>query len=213
MFYRPATEPHGLRHNPFKALVAPRPIAWVSSVDANGVVNLAPFSFFNAVSEAPPILMFAAYGKKAGLAEEKDTLTNVLTTKEFVINIVPLALKDQMNTSAAPFPAEVDEFEAAGLTKAESSTVAPPRVAESPVTFECRFLTRTKLPSTRDDIDNGAVFGEVTGIHIADDVIVDGIVDVTLYKPLARLGYMQYTAVETAFDMPRPTTPEPAKVG
>lgn len=205
MFYRPVVEAHGLKHNPFKALVAPRPIAWVSTVDGAGRVNLAPFSFFNGVAEAPPILMFAAYGKKAQEPLDKDTLRNVLETREFVINLVTYDLREAMNITAAPFAAGEDEFERAGLTKAASREVAPPRVAESPVAFECRFLTRTELPSTDPGYTNGAVFGEVVGIHIDDAVIRDGMVDVTLYRPLARLGYMDYTAVSEVFSMPRPT--------
>ena len=204
MFYRPSVEPHGLKHNPFKALVAPRPIAWVSTVDGAGRVNLAPFSFFNGVAEAPPILMFAAYGKKAQEPLDKDTLRNVLETREFVVSIVPFALKEAMNLTSAALAAGEDEFDAAGLTKARSREVAPPRVAESPVAFECKFLTRTELPSSDPNYSNGAVFGEVVGIHIDDAVIVDGMVDVTRYRPLARLGYMDYTSVEAVFSMPRP---------
>ena len=210
MFYRPDLDPKahasvGLKHNPFKALVAPRPIAWVSSQDAEGRVNLAPFSYFNAVSEAPPILMFAAYGKKAEEDLNKDTLRNVLATKEFVINLVPTALKDAMNATAAPFQAGVDEFEQAGLAKAPSEVVAPPRVAESPASFECRLLQRVELPSPDPDYTNGLILGEVVGVHIAEDAVVDGMVDVTRYQPLARLGYMDYASVVETFTMPRPT--------
>ncbi|MBX2853440.1 MAG: flavin reductase family protein [Rhodobacteraceae bacterium] len=207
MFYRPRDNDHGLKHNPFKALVAPRPIAWVSTLDSQGRANLAPFSFFNAVAEAPPILMFAAYGKKALEPLEKDTPRNVLETGEFVVNVVPAALKGQMNTSAAAYPAGVDEFEAADLTKADSLIVAPPRVAQSPVAFECKFLTRVELPSTNPAYVNGAIFGEVVGVHIADEVIADGRVDVTQYQPLARLGYMDYAVVDETFSMPRPPAP------
>ncbi|MEL6280644.1 MAG: flavin reductase family protein [Pseudomonadota bacterium] len=204
MFYRPAHDPHGLAHNPFKALVAPRPIAWVSTLDADGRANLAPFSFFNAVSEAPQILMFAAYGKKPAEDLNKDTLRNVLETREFVINVAPLALKDAMNASAAPYPAGVDEYERAGLTKAACEIVQPPRVAESPVAFECRFMQRVELPSPDPDYTNGLVLGEVVGIHIDDSVIKDGKIDIKSYKPLARLGYMDYAAISETFSMPRP---------
>ena len=207
MFYRPRDNDHGLKHNPFKALVAPRPIAWISTLDSQGRANLAPFSFFNAAAEAPPVLMFAAYGKKALEPLDKDTPRNVLETGEFVVNIVPAALKDQMNISAAAYPAGTDEFEAAGLTKAGSLMVAPPRVAQSPVAFECKFLTRVELPSSNPDYANGAIFGEVVGVHIGDEVIVEGKVDVTRYQPLARLGYMDYAAVAETFSMPRPPTP------
>lgn len=208
MFYRPNHDAHGLKRNPFKALVAPRPIAWVSTLDGAGRPNLAPFSFFNAVAEAPMILMFAAYGKKAQEPLEKDTLRNVLETEEFVINVVPYALRDQMNATSAPYGAGEDEFEKAGLTKGQTFEVRAPRVAESPVSFECRFLTRTDLPSTDPTYTNGAVFGEVVGVHISDAVIQDGMVDITRYKPIARLGYMDYAVVDEVFTMPRPTMVE-----
>ncbi len=208
MFYRPGHDDHGLAHNPFKALVSPRPIAWVSTVDAAGRANLAPFSFFNAVAEAPPILMIAPYGSKAGETDGPDTLANILETEAFVVNVVPLALKDAMNLSAAQFPRGVDEFQAAGLEKAPCEIVAPPRVAASPVAFECALHQWLELPSSNPAMRNGAVFGRVVGVHVDPSVIRDGRVDVTLYKPLARLGYMDYAAVESVFEMPRPTKPE-----
>ncbi|MEO1328829.1 MAG: flavin reductase family protein [Pseudomonadota bacterium] len=211
MFYRPGLDQHGLAHNPFKALVSPRPIAWVSTIDADGRANLAPFSFFNAVAEAPPILMIAPYGAPPEKSEGPDTLRNILETKEFVIHATPYALRDQMNVTAAQYPHGVDEFEAAGLTKAGSEIVKPPRIAEAPIAFECAFLTRTELPSERETMKNGAVFGQVVGIHIDDAVIVDGKVDVTRFRPLARLGYMDYASVDAVFDMPRPTKPDAAK--
>lgn len=206
MYYRPMVEPHGLAHNPFKALVAPRPIAWVSTLDSAGRANLAPFSFFNAVAESPPILMFAAYGKKQSEPTEKDTPRNVIETGEFVVNIVPYALREAMNITAGPYAADVDEFEKAGLIKAPSREIKPPRVQDSPVSFECQFLTRTKLPSADPAYENGAIFGQVVGINIDDAVIKDGMVDIRLIRPLCRLGYMDYTSVVDVFDMPRPTS-------
>lgn len=205
MFYRPMIDGHGLRHNPFKALVSPRPIAWVSTLDSQGRPNLAPYSYFNAVAEAPPIVMIGPGGKKLEEPVEKDTLRNILETREFVVNIVPYALKDAMNTTAAPYAAGVDEYEAAGLEKAACELVAPPRVAASPVALECRFLTRVELPTANPEHSNNAVFGEVVGVHIDPDVIIEGKVDVTRYRPLARLGYMEYAVVNEVFTMPRPT--------
>lgn len=213
MFYRPEIDPHGLKRNPFKALVAPRPIAWVATRDAEGRANLAPFSFFNAVADAPPILMIAAYGRKPAEPVEKDTVRNILATREFSVSVTPLALKDEMNQSSAAYAVGVDEFEQAGLAPAACVEIAPPRVAASPVAFECRFLTRTELPSTDPNTVNGAIFGQVVGVHIDDAVIVDGLVDVTRYQPLARLGYMDYTAVTEVFSMERPTAPEPKAPG
>lgn len=204
MFYRPGLDPHGLDRNPFKALVAPRPIAWVSSLDGAGRANLAPFSFFNAVAEEPPILMFAPYNKKAEEPLEKDTLRNVLETGEYVINVPPRALFEKMVGTSGPFLAGEDEFEKVGLTKAPSEVVRPPRVAEAPASFECRLITRVELPSANPAYGNGAIFGEVVGVHIDPAVVREGRVDVTIYQPLARLGYLDYAAVERVFSMPRP---------
>ncbi|MCI4661587.1 MAG: flavin reductase family protein [Neomegalonema sp.] len=204
MFYRPGIDNHGLPHNPLKALIAPRPIAWVSTLSPGGVPNLAPFSFFNGVSEAPPIVMLAAYGFKAGTKDLKDTPSNILASGEFVVHSVPYALRDEMNASAAPYPAGVDEFEAVGLEKAPCELIAAPRIKAAPMALECRYLTRTVLPSTDPAYENAVIFGEVVGIHIDEAVLRDGMVDVTLYRPLARLGYMDYASTDAVFQMPRP---------
>lgn len=204
MFYRPGADSHGLPRDPFKAIVAPRPIAWVSTLDAHGGVNLAPFSYFNAVADAPPIVMFAPHGPKVGRDEGKDTLANVLATGEFVVNLVNWDLRDPMNVTSGPYAADVDEFEKAGLEKAPSRVVAPPRVAAAPAALECRFLTRTALPSDDPGYDNGAIFGQVVGVHLRDDLIVEGRVDMTSYRPLARLGYADYSVVRDTFSLTRP---------
>lgn len=202
MFYDDPKK-HNLRHNPFKALVAPRPIAWVSSVDLDGVLNLAPFSFFNAVADQPPTIVFAPNGPRPG-GGAKDTLRNIEQTNEFVVNLCSWELRDAMNKSSAHVDPEVDEFELAGLTAAESVHVKTPRVAEAPASLECRFITRMRLPSTNPKIENNMVIGEVVGIHIDDKIIDDGMVDMAAYHPLARLGYMDYTAVDSTFEMLRP---------
>jgi flavin reductase (DIM6/NTAB) family NADH-FMN oxidoreductase RutF len=200
MFYRPGTDPHGLAHNPFKALVAPRPIGWISTVNAEGRVNLAPYSFFNAVADTPPMVIFSNSVSKAGESAAKDSVTNIRATGEFVCNVVPLALKDAMNLSSGEYHADIDEFEHAGLAKAPSHVVAPPRVAAAPAALECRLWRIVELPGAV----NVLVIGEVVGVHIADSVIVDGKVDVTLYQPLARLGYRDYAAVSEVFALSRP---------
>jgi flavin reductase (DIM6/NTAB) family NADH-FMN oxidoreductase RutF len=200
MFYRPGTDPHGLAHNPFKALVAPRPIGWISSLDAGGLVNLAPYSFFNAVADTPPMVIFSNSGSRAGETGAKDSVTNIRATGEFVCNVVPLALRDAMNDTSAEHPREVDEFEHAGLAKAPCRVVAPPRVAAAPAALECRLWRIVELPGAA----NVLVIGEVVGVHVADSVIVDGKVDVTLYQPLARLGYRDYAAVSEVFALARP---------
>ncbi len=202
MFYDDPKK-HNLKHNPFKALVGPRPIAWVSSMDLDGVLNLAPYSFFNAIADQPPTIVFAPNGPRPG-GGAKDTLANIEKTNEFVVNLCSYELRDEMNKSSAHVGPEVDEFELAGLTPAPSVHVKTPRVEEAPASLECRFVTRLRLPSTNPKIENNMVIGQVVGIHIADRIIDDGMIDVAAYHPLARLGYMDYAAVDSTFEMLRP---------
>jgi flavin reductase (DIM6/NTAB) family NADH-FMN oxidoreductase RutF len=202
MFYDDPKK-HNLKHNPFKALIAPRPIAWVSSVDSDGVPNLAPFSFFNAISDAPPMIVFAPNGLRP-TGHGKDTLRNILQTNEFVVNLSNWALREAMNTSSADVGPEVDEFELAGVTAIPSTHINVPRVKEAPASLECRLLTRISLPSTSPKTENNIVIGEVVGIHIDDAIIKDGMIDTAAYHPLARHGYMGYSAVDSVFEMLRP---------
>lgn len=204
MFYRPGLDTHGLPRDPYKAVLTPRPIAWVSTLTGEGRANLAPFSYFNGVADDPPIIMIAPHGAKVGRDERKDTLANILKTGEFVVNFVSWELREAMNVTSGPYPATVDEFEKAGLEKRRSEIVAPPRVAAAPAAVECRFLNRTELPSNDPDYDNGAVFGQVVGVHISDDILTDGRVDMTLFQPIARLGYADYAVVKETFRMRRP---------
>lgn len=199
----PAGLPHGLPHDPFKSCVAPRPIAWVSSIHPDGTVNLAPYSFFNALCSDPPMVMIAfnGYHQHGG---EKDTLYNIKASGEFVVNMVPLALKDAMNDTTANVAHEVDEFELAGLASEASELVKPPRVKQAPIHLECEFFEEIELPCSLPGSINRAIIGSVLGVHIRDEVLVDGLVDLSLIKPLARLGYMQYTAVDELFAMARP---------
>jgi flavin reductase (DIM6/NTAB) family NADH-FMN oxidoreductase RutF len=206
MFYRPG-EPHGLPHNPFNALVVPRPIVWISSLDAAGRANLAPYSFFNAVAYVPPQVVFAGTGPHAagGL---KDSVDNIEATGAFVCNLASEELAQAMNLTSATAPREIDEFELAGLTKAPSVVVAPPRVAESPAHLECELVRVVELETT-DPVaaPNRLVVARVVGIHIADAVMTDGRVDYAKLKPLARLGYMDYAPVREVFAMNRPAWP------
>ncbi len=202
MFYK-TSEAHGLPHNPFKSCVAPRPIAWVSSIHPDGTVNLAPYSFFNAVTSDPPMVMISFNGYHAH-GGEKDTLHNIKGSGEFVVNMVPLALKNAMNETTANVDHDVDEFELAGLSKEASTLVKPPRVREAPIHLECAFHQEIELPCTLADSINRMIIGEVLGVHIRDEVLVDGLIDLSRIKPLARLGYMQYTAVDELFAMRRP---------
>ncbi len=205
MFYC-TDEPHGLPHNPFNALVTPRPIGWISSVDQDGNVNLAPYSFFNAVAYSPPQVMFATSGHHAegGL---KDSVRNVRETREFVVNLATWSLRDAMNTTSTTAPSDTDEFDVAGLEKEPSEMVAPPRVKASPAHLECRYTQSVELPCTSEDDTNLVVFGEVIGIHIRDDILVDGLVDMEKADVIGRLGYMDYVRVSDMFTMDRPSWP------
>jgi len=198
MFYDPRTQPHGLAHNPFNALIAPRPIGWISTLSVDGTANLAPYSYFNAVSSAPPFVMFSSAGRK-------DTQTNIEATGEFVVNMAVADLKDALNLSSAAVAPDVDEFDLAGLAKAACRNVAVPRVAATPVALECvlsQIVQLTARDGTRARSD--VIFGEVVGIHISDEVIVDGLVDITRTRPLSRLGYLDYAITDEVFAMPRP---------
>jgi flavin reductase (DIM6/NTAB) family NADH-FMN oxidoreductase RutF len=201
MFYTPEAG-HGLPHNPFSAIVSPRPIGWISTRGADGSDNLAPYSFFNAVAYVPPQVMFATTSAKPDRGDTKDSLGNIRETGVFCVNIVEHAAREMMNASAAGFGRDVDEFAAAGIEKAPCETVDCARVAGAPAALECRLTQVLKLPGAA----NFAVFGEVTGIHMRDDCIRDGRFDVTTYQPIARLGYMDYTTVTEVFSMPRPGT-------
>ena len=204
MFYRPA-DGHGLPHDPFKAIVTPRPIGWISSLDAQGGANLAPFSFFNGCGDAPPMVMFAQTGRKSRPEPVKDSISNIRETGEFACNIVSQALKDAMNLSSGTYQPEVDEFELAGLTKAPGISIAAPHVAEAPAVLECRLVKVVDdLPSWREHAFNIMVIGEVVGVYIDDAVVHDGRVDVLGYNPVARMGYMDYTTVTDIWAMERP---------
>lgn len=202
MFYE-TKDPHGLKHNPFKSLIVPRPIGWVSTVDTRGVVNLAPYSFFNGVGSDPPTVMFASEGTHTD-GDFKDSATNARETGEFVCNLVTWELREAMNATSAHVPRSVDEFELAGLTPWPSRLVKPPRVGESPVHLECTHLQTVELPSHDPERPTLVVFGRVVGIHIDDAIISDGMIDMDAFKPIARLGYMDYTTVDNVFTMRRP---------
>lgn len=200
MFYRPEDNNHGLPYNPFKAIVSPRPIGWISTLDANGIANLAPYSFFNALCDTPPMVMFASSGSKADQDSGKDSVANIRATGEFAVNIVSYALREPMNKSAASLPADTDEFTATGLTKAEGVAISAPHVAEAPAVLECKLYKFVELPGAA----NTMVIGEVVGVHMKDDFIVNGRFDVTRYQPLSRLGYMDYAAVSEVFSLIKP---------
>lgn len=202
MFYDTDVGDHGLPHNPFKSLVVPRPIGWISTLDAAGRANLAPFSFFNAVSDSPPVVLFIANGAHAE-GGFKDSPSNAEATGEFVCNMATWDLREAMNRSSATVPRARDEFELAGLTPVPSRMVKAPRVAESPVHLECRYMQTVEVPAN-GPVPTKVVFGRVVGIHIDDRYIRDGKVDVGAIRPIARMGYQDYTVVERIFSMGRP---------
>lgn len=199
MFYRPE-DGHGLPHNPFNAIVTPRPIGWISSRDGDGVNNLAPYSFFNAIAYVPPQVMFASTGSKDDQDNTKDSVANILATGEFCVNIVEYAARDAMNISSATLGRNVDEFERAGLAAAECETINCARVADAPAALECKLTQVIDLPGR----SNRLVLGEVVGIHIRDNCLRDGRFDVTTFQPLARLGYRDYSRVTDLFELARP---------
>jgi flavin reductase (DIM6/NTAB) family NADH-FMN oxidoreductase RutF len=212
MFYRPQ-DGHGLPHNPFNAIVAPRPIGWISSLAPDGTANLAPYSFFNGVSYSPPQVIFSGgpgAGKKSEASPRKDSVANVEATGEFVANIATWELREAMNKTSIEGPPDHDEFEYAGLTKAPSELVKPPRVAESPIHLECKYLQSVTLKELPDYHPNIMVVAEVIGIHIDESVLTEGLVDPRKLKAIARLGYMDYTLVDDFFTMRRPIWPDDA---
>ncbi len=173
---------HGLPHDPFNAIVGPRPIGWVSTRSAAGLVNLAPYSFFNAVNYVPPIVGFASIG-------HKDSLANVEATGEFVWNLATRPLAEAMNASCAAVPHGVNEFGLAGLTEVASAQVAPPRVGESPVAFECRVSQILRLQGADGQaVDTWLVLGEVVAVHIAQALVRDGVYDTAAAQPVLRAG-------------------------
>jgi flavin reductase (DIM6/NTAB) family NADH-FMN oxidoreductase RutF len=200
MHYDPNKNDHGLAYNPFKSCVIPRPIGWISTIDRNGAHNLAPFSQFQNLTFDPPYVMFAANQKTNG--RRKDTVVNVEETGEFVYNMATYDLREAVNVSAAEVPPEVDEFELARVTKAPSIRVKPCRVAESPVHFECVYCQTLRLPGNGVIGTVDVVIGRVVLAHIKDEMIKkDGRLDIVKIRPLARLGYYDYTTVDSIFEM------------
>ena len=209
MHYDAIENRHGLKHDPFKALVAPRPIGWVSTVSRDGVVNLAPYSFFNAVSDRPHYVVFSSSGFK-------DSVRNIHDTGEFTCSMATWDTRLQMNVTSAPVPPDVDEYPLSGLTAAASRFVAPPRVKEAPAALECRHWKTVELPDVKPGSDKGhyLVIGQVVGIYIDDAFVNGGIVDTAAMRPLARMGYMDYAVVtpETRTVINRPQMNEDGSV-
>jgi flavin reductase (DIM6/NTAB) family NADH-FMN oxidoreductase RutF len=206
IFYEPHARDRGLLpHDPFKALVVPRPIGWVSTIGAGGELNLAPYSFFNAIGEGPEMLAFSSSGAK-------DSATFAGQGAEFVWNLATWELREAMNLTSATLPRGESEFEHAGLEMAPSALVAPPRVAASPCAMECKVVHTVELHDVDGNpADQFLVVGQVVGVHLDERYVHDGIVDTAAIEPIARCGYRgEYTVVRELFDMPRPSSSPPA---
>ncbi len=197
MFYDAVRNDHGFANDPFKALVAPRPVGWISTLSETGTANLAPYSYFNAFSQGPHYVAF-------GSGDYKDTIRNVEATREFAVNLVSFALRQDMNRSSAGVASHVDEFELAGIEKAPCQFIKVPRVAKSPACLECRLHQIMELPDDEGQVANWLVVGRVIGIHIDDQFIESGRVNTAAMNLVARLGYSEYATVTEAWRMRRP---------
>jgi flavin reductase (DIM6/NTAB) family NADH-FMN oxidoreductase RutF len=198
MFYDARKNDHGLPHDPFKAIVSPRPIGWITSMSAKGEINLAPYSFFNGINSRPAMVMFGSEGRK-------DSVSFIAETGEFVCNLATFDLRDAMNATSAPLARGVNEMERAGLEPAPCRFVKPPRVKASPCALECKLLQIVRV----DDLDGRSVdchvvIGQVVGVYIDDRFLKDGLLDTAAMKPIARCGYHNYAVVERQFTMIRP---------
>lgn len=199
MFYRPENG-HGLPHNPFNAIVAPRPIGWISTQNAQGQSNLAPYSFFNAVAYVPPQVMFASTSAKPDQNDTKDTVANIRETGVFCVNLVSGQMQHAMNATSAPVARDVDEFDLASIEREKCTTIDCFRVAHAPAALECKATDIVKIQGDH----NFVVFGQVIGVHLSDDCVIDGKFDITRAGFLARLGYQDYTTITSAFTLARP---------
>lgn len=200
IFYEPARRDRELLpHDPFKAIVAPRPIGWISTLGPDGEANLAPYSFFNAVCDSPPMVAFSSSGRK-------HSADFAGAGREFVWNLATYDLRDAMNLTSAHLPAGESEFAHAGLEPAPSRLVAPPRVAASPCALECRVVEDLQLRDVDGRLlDQHLVIGQVVGVHLDERHVVDGRLDTAALRPIARCGYRgDYAVVDRLFDMPRP---------
>ena len=201
MFYEPKNG-YPFKINPFKSIIFPRPIGWISSVSKNGVANLAPYSFFNAIADDPPQVMFSS-GAQSFKKSYKDSLTNILSTKEFVVNFATSLTRDSMNLSSIDASSDIDEFIFTKNKKRKSKIVKVPSVFASPVTLECKLLKTLKLKSNSKQ-SGTLVIGEVVGIYINNEFIKEGRVDSAAMRYVARMGYSDYTTISTKFRMKRP---------
>lgn len=198
MFYTPEGG-HGLPHDPLNALVAPRPIAWISTRSRAGVANLAPYSYFNLLAPSPPQVMFSSHDPKAD-GSEKDTIANVRETGVFCVNLVDFSQRFDMQITAQDLPSQVDEIALAGLTTCPCETIACPRLPQAPAALECRLTQLVPLKG----VQNTMAIGDVIGLHLREDLITDGQFDHRKFSALARLGYKDFSRVGDVFTLRPP---------
>ncbi len=206
MFYQTKKNDHGLKYNPFKSCIVPRPIAWITTISNDGYDNCAPYSFFNGVASDPPMIMFANNGPSPQNNGPKDTFSNIKANNQFVVNISTYASKDEMNKTCAPLARGKSEIDMASLEVIESILVKPKSLKISPINMECELYKIIDLPVDKENEYNGIIVGRVLGININDNFIKDGKIDIQKIKPLARLGYMDYSVVDNFFEMNRPSS-------
>ena len=200
MFYEPK-KGIPFKVDPFKSLIFPRPIGWISSVNKGGVANLAPYSYFNAVTDEPPQIMFCSNGGSFNY-KYKDSLSNILSTKEFVVNFATSTTKYQMNNSSKDFKPDEDEFVLSKIKKKKSKIVKAPSVKDSPVNLECKLVKTIKLKSKSNKVSR-MIIGEVVGIFIDNKFIKNNRVDSVSMRYIARMGYSEYTTISSKFTMKR----------
>lgn len=205
IFYEPGGhKAAGFKHDPFKSFISPRPIGWIGSIDGQGRTNLAPYSFFNAMASNPPIVVFGSGSRPDGT--KKDSQLNIEETGEFTLNVVAHALRDQMNETSAALPHGDDEMRHAGLEGAPSRLIKPLRVSKAPISMECVYLQTVELECWAAPQRNFTIFGKVVGVHVSEDVVVDGLARPERWQPVSRLGYFDYATVTETFEMFRPAS-------
>ena len=204
MFFLPGKhKEHGLTYSPLKALVSPRPIGWISSRSADNIANLSPYSFFNAIAELPPMVMFisAPDAREENKGGQKDSIANIMETGEFGVNIVGKAQAEQMVKTSQNVKSDTDEFHMTGLTKKNAQKISVPLVAGAPAHLECKHYDNITLPDNGRGQHSVMVIGTIVGIHVDDAVVKDGRIDVSVYQPVARLGYKDYADIRDVFEM------------
>ncbi len=201
MFYETNLNNHGLKYNPFKSCIVPRPIAWISTLSKNATINIAPYSYFNAVSDIPPVIMFSSSKKLDG--DDKDSIRNIKNNQEFVVNICSYEDRFKLSNSSAPLPYGESEADAFEIGVEKSHMIDTPRIKSAKIALECMFIKKESLIVNEKAISADIVFGHVVGIYIDDAIIEDGKVSIAKLGAISRLGYDEYALIDNIFSMPR----------